>query len=200
MAVAVPGTGGLIASRLTAWEGPPIRQDHIAAPLRGTAPLPHAHVISLHLVDGQGRLGALRAAHHAVAAIDGGEITAWLALGESALALEADRPRQLKQMPSFTGDLLDPARSHGDLQLQITGTSTRVTRQAAEQTLRDLPQCRVRWRLDGVRPDNRTEGGRGLARNPFHFTEGYGTPSTSAGVTERALIFDQYRTRNDSHQ
>ncbi|MFB9739284.1 Dyp-type peroxidase [Streptomyces thermocoprophilus] len=49
-------------------------------------------------------------------------------------------------------------------------------------------QWRVRWRIEGVRPENRTEGGRGLARNPFHFTEGHGNPASSAGVTERAVI------------
>lgn len=39
-----------------------------------------------------------------------------------------------------------------------------------------------------MRPENRTEDGRGLARNPFHFTEGYGNPATPSGVEERATV------------
>ncbi|WP_123962357.1 Dyp-type peroxidase [Streptomyces sp. TLI_185] len=69
-----------------------------------------------------------------------------------------------------------------------TSTSSGAVREAAERTMRTLPQWRLRWRLDGVRPENHTEDGRGLARNPFHFTEGYGNPATPADVTERAVI------------
>ncbi|MEU0443791.1 Dyp-type peroxidase [Streptomyces sp. NPDC006186] len=183
MAVAALGTGGLVAAQ----RGASARPGHAPAHLRGTAPLPHVQILALDLA-GQDRHAALHRAHHAVAAIDGGEIAAWLALGEGALAPQADGPRQLKQMPSFAGDVLDPSRSHGDLLLQITGASALVTQQAAERTLRALPQWHVRWRIEGVRPENRTEGGRGLARNPFHFTEGHGNPASSAGVTERAVI------------
>ncbi len=91
-------------------------------------------------------------------------------------------------MPSFAGDVLDPAQSHGDLLLQVTGTSARAVSKAADQTLDALPQWRVRWRMAGLRPENRTEDGRGLARNPFHFTEGYGNPATSAGTADRAIV------------
>lgn len=91
-------------------------------------------------------------------------------------------------MPVFAGDVLDPTQSHGDLLLQITGPTTGAVRKAAEQVLGGMPQWQVRWRTTGVRPQNRTEGGRGLARNPFHFTEGYGNPATPAEITERAVI------------
>ncbi|MFG2785863.1 Dyp-type peroxidase [Streptomyces prunicolor] len=132
--------------------------------------------------------GSLRAAHRIVEEVDGDGVAAWLALGESALPEAASKPRHLKQMPSFPGDLLDPAQSHGDLLLQITGVSAQAVRDAADHALRKLSQWRVRWRLDGVRPENRTENGKGLARNPFHFTEGYGNPAAPAGVAERATI------------
>lgn len=91
-------------------------------------------------------------------------------------------------MPSFAGDVIDPSQSHGDLLLHITGTSTRAVKDAAERALQALPHWDVRWRLDGHRPENHTEHGRGLARNPFHFTEGYGNPDTSAGIAERAVV------------
>lgn len=101
---------------------------------------------------------------------------------------DANRPQHLKRMPPFPGDVLDPALSHGSLLLQITGASAQAVKETAEQALHALPQWQVRWRLDGLRPGNRTEGGRGLARNPFHFTEGYGNAATADGVTERATV------------
>lgn len=159
------------------------------AHLRGAAPMPFTQIHSLDLpTRGEGRAGVLRAAHRAIAAIDGGDISAWLALGEGALSSRADRPRHLRKMPLFAGDVLDPALSHGDLLLHVTGSSTRTVRQAADQMLRALPQRQVRWRVDGTRPGSRVEEGRGLSRNPFHFTEGHGNPATAAEITERATV------------
>jgi deferrochelatase/peroxidase EfeB len=111
-----------------------------------------------------------------------------MALGADGFPQVADAPRQLKRMPTFAGDVLDPAQTHGDLLLHITGTSARAVSDATGRTLRALPQWDVRWRLDGHRPENHTEQGRGLARNPFHFAEGYGNPDTPTETTERATI------------
>ncbi|MFF4985453.1 Dyp-type peroxidase [Streptomyces sp. NPDC001046] len=159
------------------------------AHLRGAAPLPFTQIHSLDFTaSGSGRANVLRAAHQAITAIDGGDIAAWMALGEGALSSRTVRPRHMRRMPSFAGDVLDPAQSHGDLLLHITGSSARAVRQAAERTLRALPQQQVRWRADGTRPENRTEDGRGLSRNPFHFTEGHGNPPTAAETTERATV------------
>jgi deferrochelatase/peroxidase EfeB len=181
------GAGGLTAVSVTALpNGSPDGQKKAPAHLRGTAPLPYARLISLDITLGSERANALRAAHQAIRAIDGGNVAAWLALGEGALTSRTDKPRHLKRMPSFAGDVLDPTQSHGDLLLHITGSSAHTVRQAAEEALHALPQQQVRWRMDGTRPENRTEGGRGLARNPFHFTEGYGNPVTDAEITERA--------------
>jgi deferrochelatase/peroxidase EfeB len=111
-----------------------------------------------------------------------------LALGESIFAESSKKPRHLKKMLSFSGDVLDPMNSHGDLLLHITGPSPRDVQEAAERTLEKLPQWRVRWRMAGVRHANRSEDGRGLARNPFRFTEGYGNPDSEDAVTERAIV------------
>lgn len=184
---AVAGVGGITAVSAATLHGS--HRDDSPAHLRGAAPLPYAQVISLDLAAGAGRRErALRVAHRAVAAIDGGEIAAWLALSAGAFPQGAETPRHLKRMPSFPGDVLDPDQSHGDMLIQITGTSAASVKEAAEQALHALPQWRVRWRLDGVRPENRTENGKGLARNPFHFTEGYGNPATPAEITEHAII------------
>ncbi|MFJ7345812.1 Dyp-type peroxidase [Streptomyces sp. NPDC101110] len=158
------------------------------AHLRGAAPLPYAQLISLDIASDSERDEILRTAHQAITAVDGGNVAAWLALGEGAASPRSDKLQHLKQMPSFTGDVLDPVQSHGDLLLHITGSSARVARQAAERALQALPRQRVRWRADGTRPETRTEDGRGLARNPFHFTEGHGNPATAAEITERAIV------------
>ncbi|MEE1735118.1 Dyp-type peroxidase, partial [Streptomyces sp. BE147] len=50
------------------------------------------------------------------------------------------------------------------------------------------PHGNVRWHIDGSRPANRVEGGKGLTRNPFHFTEGFGNPGTERETLDRALI------------
>ncbi|MFI9833767.1 Dyp-type peroxidase [Streptomyces sp. NPDC051913] len=166
-------------------------QDGTPAHLRGTAPLPYAQIIALDLVPGRDRPDrALRSAQRTVAALDGKSTIAWLALGESLISETSDKPRYLKRMPAFAGDVLDPKQSHGDLLLQITGTSARALRATVEQILRALPQWQVRWSMKGDRPENRIEDGKGLFRNPFHFTEGYGNPDTRAETIERSTIQD----------
>ncbi|GAA4027011.1 Dyp-type peroxidase [Streptomyces plumbiresistens] len=151
--------------------------------------MPFAEVISLDLAAGdQQRLASLRTAYRAVTEAGDGGIAAWLGLGESMLSSTVERPRQLRRMPAFAGDVLDPAQSHGDLLVQITGPSPRAVRSSAERILDSLPQWQVRWRISGVRPENRTEDGKGLSLNPFHFTEGHGNPATPAGITERATV------------
>ncbi|MER7901151.1 Dyp-type peroxidase [Streptomyces sp. NPDC096046] len=183
------GAGGLTAVGATALRnGSSERQENEPAHLRGAAPLPFAQFISFDITSEGARADALHAAHRAIAAIDGGSVAAWLALGEGAFTSGADKPRYLKRMPSFVGDVLDPVQSHGDLLLHITGSSARAVRQAAGQTLHALPRQQVRWRANGTRLETRTEAGRGLSRNPFHFTEGHGNPATAAETAERANV------------
>lgn len=57
-----------------------------------------------------------------------------------------------------------------------------------DQVVGSVPGWRVRWSIDGFRADNRAEGGRGLARNPFHFTEGLGNPGSEAETLDRVLV------------
>ncbi|TXL84748.1 Dyp-type peroxidase [Streptomyces sp. IB2014 016-6] len=99
-------------------------------------------------------------------------------------------PRQLKTMPTFAGDLLDPAQSHGDLLVRAAGEDAAVVRKAVAEVKATAVKAgwTVRWAIDGFRADNRVEGGRGLARNPFHFTEGFGNPETAREVANRVLV------------
>ncbi|MFC8827585.1 Dyp-type peroxidase [Streptomyces sp. NPDC057137] len=120
-----------------------------------------------------------------------GDIALGFGLGASLFeGAGARAPRQLKLMPSFAGDLLDPARSHGDLLVRVAGEATEAVRDAVEsiKSVADKAGWAVRWAIDGFRAENRVEGGRGLARNPFHFTEGFGNPETEREVADRAIV------------
>ncbi|QHY93542.1 Deferrochelatase/peroxidase EfeB precursor [Streptomyces sp. S4.7] len=103
---------------------------------------------------------------------------------------EVQAPRQLKVMPSLLGDLLDPALSHGDLLVWVAGEDTAAVRKAVEsvKAVADKVGWAVRWAIDGFRAENRVEGGRGPARNPFHFTEGFGNPESEGEVADRVLV------------
>lgn len=183
------GVGGLGAIGAAALKGESSRGKATPAQLRGAVPLPYAQVMSLDLATSEKRrVDALRAVSRSVTAIDGDQAAVWMALGADGFPRGADVPRQLKRMPVFAGDVLDPAQSHGDLLLQITGTSARAVSDTADRTVRALRQWAVRWRLSGYRPENHIEHSRGLALNPFHFTEGYGNPGGPAEVAERAAV------------
>ncbi|MFF7717536.1 Dyp-type peroxidase [Streptomyces sp. NPDC007988] len=111
-----------------------------------------------------------------------------IAVGASLFTPGLPRPRQLKPMPLFGGDVLDPAQSHGDVLVQIGGRTSDRVRAATKRILMSIPGWRVRWQLDGHRPESREEHGKTLTRNPFHFTEGFGNPSSEREAAERALV------------
>ncbi|MFJ2871393.1 Dyp-type peroxidase [Streptomyces sp. NPDC087298] len=135
---------------------------------------------------------ALARVQQSVAAVDRDGVHAWLALGSRVFAGGvpggAQRPRQLRAMPSSAGDLLDPAQSHGDVLVQVTGADKRAVREAAERVVGQAAGWRMRWQVDGFRDGNRVEDGNGLSRNPFHFTEGFGNPGTQREVADRAVV------------
>ncbi|MFD8970683.1 Dyp-type peroxidase [Streptomyces sp. NPDC059568] len=130
----------------------------------------------------------LRALLTGLRAVEGPEVSAGVGLAVGAFGAAANRPRQLAEMPSFAGDLLDPAQSHGDVLVQIAGERAGDIAEAVYRLLADASEWRVRWRIDGFRAANRVEDGRGLARNPFHFTEGFGNPAGERETAERALV------------
>jgi deferrochelatase/peroxidase EfeB len=159
----------------------------VPASLRGVEPPVHTELVALDAVEGVryeeliNLLGWVKEA----APEHGG-----IAVGRSAFTgLEDACPEQLRPMPSFAGDLLDPARSHGDVLVQIGGRDELIVREAVRLVLGGAgTQWRVRWRLNGVREGSRTDKGRGLNKNPFHFTEGFGNPEGQGGIADRALV------------
>ncbi|MFC8076347.1 Dyp-type peroxidase [Streptomyces sp. NPDC057307] len=121
----------------------------------------------------------------------GGDTVVGFGLGASLFeGVEGRSPRQLKAMPSFAGDLLDPAQSHGGLLVRVAGENADAVRKAVENVKSRAVKAGwgVRWVIDGFRAESRVEGGRALARNPFHFTEGFGNPETEREVADRALV------------
>ncbi|WP_329127180.1 Dyp-type peroxidase [Streptomyces sp. NBC_01465] len=118
----------------------------------------------------------------------GGETEVGLALGARIFGTSPRKPRQLTTMPTFRGDLLDPQQVHGDVLVQVTGASPAKVEEAAQGVLGTASVWQLRWRISGFRTDNRIEGGRGLMRNPFHFTDGFGNPDSDREVWDRTIV------------
>ncbi|MCM2392739.1 Dyp-type peroxidase [Streptomyces albipurpureus] len=98
------------------------------------------------------------------------------------------RSRQLRVMSPFAGDILNPAESHGDILIQLSGSTAKATLRAREEIYTALPKWRIRWHINGFRSENRTEDSKAISRNPFGFHEGFGNASSERGTVTRALI------------
>jgi deferrochelatase/peroxidase EfeB len=127
-------------------------------------------------VSGRTAVGAAleKVAERAAAAPSGTEVV--VGLGASLFdraGITEQRPRQLTAMPSFPGDVLDPARTHGDLLIHVGAAGS----SAAKRLLDDVASAlSARWQVAGFRSGTGTSGGRPTATNLFGFTEGHGNP------------------------
>ncbi|WP_370348604.1 Dyp-type peroxidase [Catenulispora sp. EB89] len=99
------------------------------------------------------------------------------------------RPKGLTAMPSFTGDVLAADLTHGDLLVHVAADSADLARAEAARLVA-AAGCTVRWRKQGLRPENHIQDGRALTRNLFGFTEGLANPPLSDHTTaaEAALV------------
>jgi len=97
------------------------------------------------------------------------------------------KPIHLTPMVSFPNDNLDPARTGGDILLQICAGSTDTVIHA----LRDIAKhtrgaMQIRWRIDGfVSPARPT----GVARNHFGFEDGIANPNVTDPDVARRLLW-----------
>lgn len=100
------------------------------------------------------------------------------------------RPAGLTPMPTFIGDVLDPALIHGDLLMHVAGRTLTTTQQVTADLLTATRRNGIRWQKRGHRPENRTQDGRSLTRNLFGFVEGHSNPPLPDHATaeEVALI------------
>jgi deferrochelatase/peroxidase EfeB len=111
-------------------------------------------------------------------------------LFDGRYGLAERRPRELVQMPTFAIDDLDPARSHGDVLLQICAGQ----RDTVVHTLRELLRTvrgslQLRWVLDGFQSARRGPTARNNPRNLFAFRDGTSNPLTTDPAEMRRLVW-----------
>ncbi|WP_418961256.1 Dyp-type peroxidase [Streptomyces tritici] len=163
------------------------------AVLLGAEPPRHVALIALDAPEGweKGPTAAVGNLTATLRDVSPGKGHATLALGHRLFTRSGSSgrtPRLLKPMPSFPGDVLDPSHSHGDVLVQLAADSRAAVTRAEQDLTTRLAGWTPRWRISGFRADSRAQDGRGLAKNPFHFTEGFGNPGDQRSVDERALV------------
>jgi deferrochelatase/peroxidase EfeB len=100
------------------------------------------------------------------------------------------RPAGLVTMPPFPNDDLDPARSHGDVLLQINANN----RDTVVHTVRELMRVArdvfsLRWTLDGFQSADRGPSPHSSRRNLFGFRDGTSNPDPTDDALMRRLVW-----------
>jgi deferrochelatase/peroxidase EfeB len=122
------------------------------------------------------------------------QLTVTIAFGASLFdgryGLRALRPMGLEEMPSFPNDDLDPARSHGDVLLQVCAGQ----RDTVVHTVRELMRAAVghltpRWSIDGFKSANRGPAPHSNQRNLFAFRDGTANPDVGDAALMNRLIW-----------
>jgi deferrochelatase/peroxidase EfeB len=123
-------------------------------------------------------------------------LTVTIALGASLFdgryGLGAARPRQLTPMPVFANDELDPARTGGDVLVQICAGQ----RDTVVHTFRELMRLVagrlvVRWTIDGFQSAQRGPAPKNNPRNLFAFRDGTSNPDVTDAAKMNRLIWVQ---------
>ncbi|HXQ00056.1 MAG TPA: Dyp-type peroxidase [Solirubrobacteraceae bacterium] len=123
-------------------------------------------------------------------------LTVTIAFGASLFddryGLAARKPKLLRRMPSFAGNELDPARSHGDLLLQVCAGH----RDTVVHTVRELMRVvagrlTTRWSIDGFQSVRRGPSPHNNPRNLFAFRDGTANPDVADAELMNRLIWVQ---------
>jgi deferrochelatase/peroxidase EfeB len=116
-------------------------------------------------------------------------LTVTVALGASLFneryGLAHKRPRHLTAMPAFALDELDPARTGGDVLVQVCAGQRDTIVHTVRELMRGIAgQLTVRWTIDGFQTAQRGPHPNSSTRNLFAFRDGTANPS----VTDAALM------------
>ena len=123
-------------------------------------------------------------------------LTVTIALGatlfDDRYGLAKVRPRRLRPMPAFPDDDLDPARTHGDLLLQVTANHRDTVVHALRELLRPVRGAfALRWSIDGFQSADRGPTPASSRRNLFGFRDGTANPDVDDDALMRRLVWVQ---------
>jgi deferrochelatase/peroxidase EfeB len=98
-------------------------------------------------------------------------------------------PRRLRPLGPFPGDRPDPARSHGDVLLQVCAQHRDTVVHAVRELLRPVRGAlALRWMADGFQSADRGPRADSSRRNLFGFRDGTGNPDpTDAALMDRLV-------------
>lgn len=110
--------------------------------------------------------------------LDSATLSVGASLFDDRYGLRARQPNELAAMPVLANDRLDPARTHGDLLLQVQAGHPDVCVHALRRIMRETRGgLVVHWLLDTfTRPDAQPLGGRTDTRNLLGFKDGTANP------------------------
>ena len=117
-----------------------------------------------------------------------------IALGGSLFdgryGLAAARPRHLTPMPVFANDELDPARTGGDVLVQICAGQRDTVIHTFRELMRAIDgRLVVRWTVDGFQSAQRGPSVKNNRRNLFAFRDGTSNPDVTDPAKMRQLIW-----------
>ncbi len=111
-------------------------------------------------------------------------------LFDDRYGLASRRPPELETMPTFPNDALDPARSHGDVLLQICAGERDTVTHTLRELLRTVRGALVpRWTLDGFSGADRGPTPHSSARNLFAFRDGTANPPVADAAKMASLVW-----------
>lgn len=106
----------------------------------------------------------------------------------------ANLPRHLTPMPAFASDELDPARTGGDLLLQICAGQRDTVVHTVRELMRGVAgQLVIRWTIDGFQSAQRGPHPNSSTRNLFAFRDGTANPDIYDAALMNRLLWSQER-------
>ncbi len=113
-------------------------------------------------------------------------------LFDSRYGLGRLRARRLTEMPAFADDQLQPARTGGDVIVQISAGQRDTVLHTVRELMRAVAgRLVVRWTLDGFQGAQRGPSPQSGRRNLFAFRDGSANPDVDAAALMNQLVWVQ---------